>query len=110
MQEAQQPRQALEPNLQMSRHAARRMQQRNISEAAVRTALEQGRVVHVRGAAIHAIGRKEISRLRRHGIDLSGYDGVQVVCAPDGTILTAYRNRDFRSLRPCCRRAARPAR
>lgn len=84
----------------ISNHALQRMRERRISEGAVRATLEHGRTVHVRGVAIYVIGRKEVSRLRRRDIDVADYEGVQVVCACDGTILTAYRNRDFRSLRP----------
>jgi hypothetical protein len=68
--------------------------------SAVEAALRFGRVAHVRGGQIHAIGRKEVARYRQAGIDLTRYEGVQVVCAPDGAILTVYRNRDFRRLRP----------
>lgn len=107
---ARQPRRGPEPSPRMTMHAVRRMHERRISEAAVRTTLEHGRIVHVRGAAIHAIGHKEISRLQRRGIDLSHCEGIQIVCAPDGTILTAYRNRDFRGLRPRRREAVRKAR
>ena len=103
---ARQPRGGPEASPRMTIHAMQRMHERSIPEAAVRATLEHGRIAHVRGAAIHAIGHKEIVRLRRHGIDLSRYEGVQIVCAPDGTILTAYRNRDFRGLRPHRRRAA----
>ena len=88
----------------VSVHALQRMHERRISEAAVQATLEHGRVAHVRGAAIHAIGRKEVSAMQRQGIDLSEYEGVQVVCACDGEIMTAYRNRDFRGLRPRGRR------
>lgn len=90
----------------LTEHARQRMSARRLPEAAVKAALDHGRVEHVRGAAIHAIGRKEISRCRRQGIDLSPFDGVQVVCSPDGVVLTAYRNRDFRGLRPQRRRRA----
>lgn len=103
---ARQPRGGPEPSARMTMHAVQRMHERGITEAAVRATLEHGRIAHVRGVAIHVIGHKEVSRLRRCGIDLSHYEGIQVVCAPDGTILTAYRNRDFRGLRPRCRRAA----
>jgi hypothetical protein len=65
-----------------------------------RAALAYGRRVHVRGATIRAIGRREVARYRSHGIDLAMYEGVQVVCGSDGAVLTAYRNRDFRGLRP----------
>ncbi len=67
---------------------------------AINAALTYGRVVHVRGAAIHVIGRKEVERLSRTGLDLEAYEGVQVVCTPDdAAVLTAYRNRDFRGLK-----------
>jgi len=88
----------------LTTHARQRMGARRLPKDAVRAVLEHGRVIHVRGAAIHAIGRKEISRSRRQGIDLSPFDGVQVVCSPDGAVLTVYRNRDFRGLRPRRRR------
>lgn len=93
-----------EPGTRLTMHASQRMNERGIPEAAVRAALEHGRIAHVRGASIHAIGQKEIRHFQRRGIDLSCYEGVQIVCAPDGTILTVYRNRDFRGLRPRCRR------
>ena len=82
----------------LTRHASRRMAGRGLSHSAVQAAIEYGRVVYIRGAVISAIGRKEVDRFARQGIDLSLYDGIQVVCAPEGTILTAYRNRDFRGL------------
>ncbi len=84
---------------EITRHAWQRMMARRLSQAAVQAAIEYGRVVYVRGAAIYAIGRKEVNRYLRHGIDLSCYEGIQVVCALDGTIITVYRNRDFRGLR-----------
>ena len=83
----------------VTRHAWSRMTARRIPAQGVRFAFEYGRTAHVRGAAIHAIGRKEVERHRRNGLDLEPYEGIQVVCALDGTILTVYRNRDFRGLR-----------
>jgi hypothetical protein len=84
----------------VTRHAWARMSARRIHLGAVRAALLYGRVAHVRGARIYAVGRKEVARYRRAGIALDDYEGVQVVCGQDGAILTAYRNRDFRGLRP----------
>ena len=89
-----------DPGIRLTMHASQRMNTRGIPESAVRATLMHGRVVHVRGAVIHAIGRKEVSRFQQRGIDLSRYEGVQIVCTPGGTILTVYRNRDFRGLRP----------
>ena len=89
-------------------HAEERMWARSITAIAVDAALIYGRVAHVRGAEIHALGRKEVEFLASEGIDLGRYEGVQVVCSAEGTIITVYRNSDFRGLRPrhCRRRAA----
>jgi Domain of unknown function (DUF4258) len=81
-------------------HAQERMQHRCIDPEAVRAALDFGREVFTRGAIVHAIGRREIERWSDEGVDLSSYDGVQVVCSHDGAVLTVYRNRNFRGLRP----------
>ncbi|MFO8084538.1 MAG: DUF4258 domain-containing protein [Desulfobacterales bacterium] len=87
-------------NLPLTNHAMRRMSTRNLSFEAVYSTLQYGRVVYARGAAIHAIGRKEVHRYKKIGINLSAYEGVQVLCNPkDGTVITVYRNRKFRRLR-----------
>ena len=76
------------------------MNARRLSCEVIDAALTYGRVVHARGAAIHLIGRKEVERLSRAGLDVEAYEGVQVMCTPDdAAVLTAYRNRDFRGLK-----------
>ena len=95
----------------LTNHALKRMVERAVSARAVEAALLHGRVYHVRGAEIHVIGRKEVLRHRKSGIDLADYEGTQVVCDPDGTVVvTAYKNRDFRGLRPHGRRMVRARR
>lgn len=84
----------------LTRHAAERMRVRRLRPAAVAAAITYGRVVHVRGADIHVIGRREVESCKLEGIDLARYEGVQVVCSREGAILTVYRNHDFRGLRP----------
>ena len=84
---------------ELTAHAAERMSKRSLSPWMIEAALTYGRVVHTRAARIFAIGRKEATRYRCDGVDLSRLDGVQVVCSLDGHIITAYRNRDFRELR-----------
>ena len=88
----------------LTRHAINKMHSRSISAFAVQKALEYGRVIHTRGAVHYAIGRKEVQRLGRAGIDLAGLEGLQVVCGQDGAVITTYRNRDFRGLKPTRRR------
>lgn len=91
----------------LTAHALTRMEERHIPADAVQAALCHGRVYHVRGAEIHAIGQRDIQRHQRRGIDLAPYEGIQIVCAADGrTVLTVYRSRNFRKLRPRCRRLA----
>ena len=86
----------------LTHHARERMATRGLRASAVEAVLAYGRVAYVRGADIYAIGRKEVVRYAEEGIDLSAYDGVQVVVTADGTILTVYRNRSFRGLRDRC--------
>lgn len=88
----------------LTQHALQRMGARGFSSADVNLVLAYGRKVHTRGASIYVIGRKEIAECSHYGVDLSSLDGVQVVCSPEGAIMTVYRNRDFRSLRPRRRR------
>src|SRR5690606_24015158 len=95
-------------DLRVTRHAWARMSGRAVSPRAVRAVVEFGRIRDVRGATIYAVGKKEVERFRREGVDLSELEGIQVVCAEDA-VLTVYRNRDLRSLRPR-RRPARRAR
>jgi hypothetical protein len=87
-------------NRLLTRHAHRRMAARSLSQAAVTAVLAFGRSIHTRGAEIHVIGRKEVVYYQSQGIDLTPFEGVQLVCSRDGTILTMYRNRDLRRLRP----------
>jgi len=83
----------------LTKHAVDRMAARSISRSAVEAALEFGRCTEIRAAEIFAIGRKEVARYRRDGIDLSAFEGTHVVAAATGAVVTVYRNRDFKSLR-----------
>lgn len=91
-------------------HALTRMGERGIPARAVEAALLHGRVYHVRGAEVYVIGRRDVLRHQRRGVDLTAYEGVRIVCAVDGPVLTVYKSRDFRSLRPRHRRMERARR
>lgn len=90
----------IDSNYNLTRHAWERMGCRGISLDKVRRVLNYGRVAHVRGATIYAVGRKEVECFAVDGVDLSDVEGVQIVCNDSGTIMTVYRNRNFRGLRP----------
>jgi len=85
----------LSPGHHLSVHAWQRMCARGISPAAVRAVLQHGRVIHQRRAVYHVIGRLEVASGRRLGLNLGPFEGVHVVVAQDGTIKTAFRNREL---------------
>ena len=85
-------------------HAQKRMTGRRISETALSAVIDYGRVVYTRGAKIYVIGRKEVTTFLRKGVQLADFEGIHVVCSPDGAIMTTYRNRNLRGLRPRGRR------
>lgn len=81
-------------------HAASRMGSRRISHDDVVAVMSYGRCCHVRGAVIYALGHREAEMYRKDGLCPDRIEGLQVVCAPDNdTVITAYRNNDFSSLR-----------
>jgi hypothetical protein len=94
----------LDRHFLLTHHARRRMRHRALSAEAIALALAYGRVFWLRNADIYVIGRREVADAAGEGVDLSAHEGVQVVCTPEGVVLTTYRNRDFRSLRPRRRR------
>lgn len=83
----------------LTKHAVDRMVARSISRSAVEAALEFGRCREIRDAEIFAIGRREVAKYRCDGIDLSAFEGMQVVATATGAVVTVYRNRDFKGLR-----------
>lgn len=85
--------------LPLTHHARVRMDGRRISPAAVEAVLAHGRGVWIRGARVLALGHREVLAGARRGLDLRPFEGLQVVCSPEGDILTVYRNHDFRPLR-----------
>jgi hypothetical protein len=97
----------LQSEYSLTRHAWERMSGRGLSPAAIRLVQTYGRAVHIRGATIYVVGRREVEDYRQDGIELSSVEGVQVVCTESGLILTVYRNRDLRGLRPKSRRNRR---
>lgn len=87
-----------------TRHAAIRMQQRGIPACAVSAALTYGRLIQAKGITYYVIGRKEVQHYAALGTDLSDIEGLQVLIATDGAVVTAYRNRDLHSIKATPRR------
>lgn len=83
----------------LSEHARFRMFSRRISPAAVDAALQYGRPRYLKGACYYSIGKRELIQSPAHLPLPEEFDGIHVVTAKDGTVITVFKNRGFR-LRP----------
>ena len=90
----------------VSDHARKRMNERGLDDKALEMAFNYGRPVYTRRSYIYVIGKKEIKHAKKKfKIDLQRYEGVQVVVSIETPqIITVYRNKDFRTLKPKTRR------
>jgi hypothetical protein len=79
----------------ITKHAHARMRSRSITEADISDAIEFGRTFFSRGAIFKIVGRKEIRRFEED-VDLRHLDGLHVVLAADGAVITVYKNKQFR--------------
>jgi hypothetical protein len=94
-------------HVRLSRHAEERMDARSIGAEAIEGVMRCGRVVYSNKARIYFVGRKEVRQHARQGIDISAWEGIHVVTSLNGVVMTTYRNREIRHLRP--RRRAKHA-
>ena len=83
-----------------SEHALARMEERGITIEGVFQAMSFGRIFYRRGATIYVIGKKELERCERDGVDLREHEGIHVVACREGEVMTVYRNRALSRLRP----------
>jgi hypothetical protein len=94
--------------LDLTQHAEMRMSQRSIDLEQIQLVLSYGRLIHSRRARFYVMGRKEIKRLEKNGLEVSDLENIQIVVAKKSNlILTVYRNKDFRQIRPKHRRERR---
>jgi hypothetical protein len=88
------------PGLTNSRHAILREEQRGISQKQIVLVYKYGRIIHSRRANYHVIGKKEIEMYRSIEPELKEMNGIQLVVSSNGILLTVYRNKDLRKIRP----------
>ncbi|MDB4806903.1 DUF4258 domain-containing protein [Pseudomonadales bacterium] len=99
---------ANDEHFDLSQHAQMRMSQRSIDLEQVKLVLSHGRMIHSRRARFYVVGRKEIKRLEKAGLDVRNLENIQIVVDErSNRILTVYRNKDFRQIRPKHRRERR---
>lgn len=89
----------------MTRHAVDRARTRQIPPAAIAAAIEFGQHRVRRGADVYTLGWRQVQRLTLRGVDVTKWEGTEVVCSrDDGRVLTAYRNRNRRAFGDPARR------
>ncbi|WP_458377882.1 DUF4258 domain-containing protein [Pseudomonas fluorescens] len=94
----------LSGNFDLTRHAIQRMQQRGISTEQIEAVLAYGRTVQEGRVVRQMIGRNEVAQYSREGINLSSMQGVHLVLADDGSVITAFRSQSLRRYRAPRRR------
>ena len=85
-------------------HAEMRMCQRGICADTLELILQFGRKIRSKGAIFYVIGKKEIQRYCQVEPKLRNMEGMQVLTTHEGTVITTYRNKNLRSIRPCARK------
>ncbi len=84
----------------MSRHAQLRSDQRSVPVEHIELAIAWGHEIHQRGGCVaYHLGFRDIAAARAQGVRLpERAEGVAVVLAADGTIVTVLRSHDRRRL------------
>jgi hypothetical protein len=76
-----------------TQHARRRGARRNVAPDAVDYVLAYGRMIQRTGAMFYFLGRRDIPPCDRRASWASRLEGSIVIVAPDGAVITIYRNR-----------------
>lgn len=93
----------------LTRHAIDRSRSRGIPTEAIDLVLSHGKHRAIRGADVYTLGWRQVRRCAQLGVDLSRFEGIEVVCAHDGRVLTVYRNNNPHALRDRAARRRRAA-
>lgn len=87
-------------NYELTQHAQRRMAQRNISPRDIQIVLAYGQRDWTYRGQAYALGRRHIPSDMMARDDVRRLEGTVVIVTENNeTIITVYRNRDFRQLR-----------
>lgn len=79
----------------MTRHGRQRMHARRIPEEGIQATLDWGREWHGSDACEFVrLDRRAVAQAKRWGQDLCQFEGITLIRALDGTILTVFRNRE----------------
>ena len=85
--------------LGLSVHAQQRRSQRGFHNHHIAHLLRYGRKQYQNNAIYYSIGNKEIIKHAKHCMALKEMNGMHLVTALNGAVITLFRNRDFRLLK-----------
>ncbi|WP_151730869.1 hypothetical protein [Acinetobacter junii] len=85
--------------LGLTGHAVKRSSQRGIKNKHVANLLKFGRKNYQNGAVYYSIGKKEISKFQNICPELKEMNGMHLVTATNGCVITLVRNKDFSLLK-----------
>ena len=93
----------LDEEMFLTPHAARRAQQRSADQHEIELVVRCGRRWHQqKGRNLFYVGRRDLKHWLRQGIDLRDCQGLAVVVAADGAVVTVVRTTDMRKLKRAC--------
>lgn len=76
-------------------HGRSRSCQRRLPDEALQAALDHGRWQYCgQGRTRHWLSHRCVAKAARDGLDLSEHEGVVVIAASDGRVITAWRHRE----------------
>jgi hypothetical protein len=81
--------------LGLTSHAAQRASQRGMKTKHIANLLKFGRKNYQNGAIYYSIGKKEISKYKNVCPGLKEMNGMHLVTAVNGCVITLFRNKDF---------------
>lgn len=84
--------------INVTQHAAMRMQQRGIAVESLSQVLAYGRRIHAKGVLFRVVGHKEVARFATRGVDLRHVQGVHALVGSDGAVVTVYRSSDLHAI------------
>ena len=85
--------------LGFSVHASKRAAQRGVSRQMVAHILKFGRKHYQNGSVYYSVGRKEIKKFEHLCSALKNMNGLHLVMAKDGKIITVFKNQNFKIIR-----------
>jgi len=80
-------------------HSLKRLSGRRITDELFDIAIIYGRRFYANSAEVYFVGKKEVEKARRQGIDIRNAEGINVIVQPNGDekfVITAFKNHSLK--------------